>query len=145
MNIELIRGLHIIAVIAWMAGLMMLPRLYAYQCESQAGGELETKMIEAARRLRVLILTPSLLIAFLLGLNLFYLRVGAAAPPLWLVLKIALALALAALHGYFAAAGRKLAKGERVRDGRFWRMIGEAPMILAILIVLLAVLEPRFG
>ncbi|MGE0829531.1 MAG: CopD family protein, partial [Hyphomonadaceae bacterium] len=121
------------------------PRLYAYQCEAAPGGELEKKMIEAARRLRVIILTPALVLTFGLGLLLCMERAPAGAPPLWLSLKLVLALALAGLHGFMAAEGRRLAKGERRRSARFWRMLGEAPMVIAIAIVLLAVLEPFQG
>ncbi|NWG53961.1 MAG: CopD family protein [Hydrogenophilaceae bacterium] len=142
MSFELIRALHIIAVIAWMAGLLMLPRLYAYQCESEPGGELEKKMIEAARRLRVLILSPALIFAFAFGLLLYVQRVPSGAPPLWLGLKVLLALALAGYHGLCVAEGKRLAKGERRRSARFWRLTGEIPMLIAIAVVLLAALEP---
>ncbi|MGE0044360.1 MAG: CopD family protein [Hyphomonadaceae bacterium] len=145
MSYELVRALHIIAVIAWIAGLLMLPRLYAYQTESEPGGELEKKMIDAARRLRVLILMPSIIFAFAFGLLLFYVRVGAGAPPVWLMAKIVIALGLAGYHGYLASVGRRLAKGQRPRSARFWRMTGEIPMLAAIAIVLLAVLEPTFS
>lgn len=142
MSFELIRALHIIAVIAWMAGLLMLPRLYAYQCESEPGGELEKKMIEAARRLRVLILSPALIFAFAFGLLLYVQRVPSGAPPLWLGLKVLLALALAGYHGLCVIEGKRLAKGERRRSARFWRLTGEIPMLIAIAVVLLAALEP---
>jgi putative membrane protein len=146
MNFDLIRALHIIAVIAWVAGLLMLPRLYAYQTESQPGGELERKMIDAARRLRVLILTPAIILSFAFGLLLYAMRAPAgSAPPLWLAAKIVLALALAGLHGYFVREGRTLAKGQRRRSARFWRSIGEVPFIVAAIIVVLAALEPRVG
>jgi putative membrane protein len=142
MSYELLRGLHIIAVIAWVAGLLMLPRLYAYQTEGEPGGELEKKMIAAARRLRVIILMPGLLLSFLLGLLLFTQRLAAAPPPLWITAKIILALALAGYHGFLVSEGRKLARGERRRSARFWRLIGEVPILISAIIVLLAVLEP---
>ncbi len=145
MSFELIRALHIIAVIAWVAGMLMLPRLYAYQMESEPGGDLDKKMIDAARRLRVLILNPSVALVFAFGLLLYLQRVPSGAPPIWLALKVLLALGLAAYHGICVAEGRRLAKGERRRSARFWRMTGEIPMVVAIAIVLLAVLEPRFG
>ena len=61
----------------------------------------------------------------------------------WLWVKIALALALTGLHGFFIAQGKKLAKGERRYSGKFWRMISEVPFIIAVVIVLLATIEPR--
>ena len=68
---DLARGLHIIAVIAWVSGLLMLPRFYAYITSSQPGGELEQTMLKAARNLRMIILTPGLILAWSFGLFLF--------------------------------------------------------------------------
>jgi putative membrane protein len=143
MSFDFVRAVDIVAVIAWVAGLLMLPRLYAYQTESEPGGELERRMIDASRRLRVLILMPSIILSLAFGLMLYVMRVPAGAPPLWLAAKVVLALALAGLHGYFASEGRRLAKGERRRSSRFWRQIGEAPFAIAAIIVFLAVLEPH--
>ena len=143
MNYELIRGLHIIAVIAWVAGLLMLQRLYAYHAEAEPGGELAKKMLDASRRVRVLILTPAIGLAFIFGLLLFMQRFGSAgAPPIWVTIKIVLALGLAGYQGFLSAEGRKLAKGQKPRSGRFWRLIGEVPILISIVIVLLATLEP---
>ena len=120
---DLARGLHIIAVIAWVSGMLMLPRFYAYQTGSQPGGELETKMIAASRSLRFIIINPSMIIAWLLGLFLFSAYLVSdwdrplpdvlAAVPHWFWLKLALVLALSGYHGFLISAGRKLAKGER--------------------------------
>jgi len=149
---DLARGLHIIAVIAWIAGLLMLPRFYAYITASQPGGELETAMMKAAKSLRMIILGPSLVLAWSFGLFLFatYL-VGDWSRPLgdtlaqvphWFWLKFLLILGLSGYHGYLSAEGRRIANGERRRSERFWRLMGEIPFIVAIIIVLLATLEP---
>jgi putative membrane protein len=153
MNYDVVRGLHILAVIAWMAGLLMLPRLYAYQSVSQPGGELEQKMMVAARSLRLIILTPAMLIAWALGLHLYttYLigvwsgGVGALfeRTPIWFWIKLILVLALSGYHGFLVAEGRRLAKGERRRSERFWRMTGEIPFVIAIIVVMMATLEPQ--
>ncbi|MES1202260.1 MAG: CopD family protein [Pseudomonadota bacterium] len=140
---DLARGLHIIAVLAFVAGMLMLPRFYAYQCESQPGGELEKKMIEAAAKLRAIIMTPSVIAIWVLGLwLLFSFDRGKWGEP-WLWAKLALALAVTGLYGFFGAQGKKLAKGERRYSGKFWRMISEVPFIIAVVIVLLATIEPR--
>lgn len=152
MSYDLARALHIIAVIAWMAGLLMLPRLYAYQTASEPGGELERKMIVAARSLRTIILTPAMLLTWIFGLHLLatYL-IGdwsgsfgeiIGRVPKWFWLKLALVLALTGYHGYLAAEGRRLSHGERRRSERFWRMTNEIPFLIAIAVVLLATLEP---
>jgi putative membrane protein len=148
---DLARGLHIIAVIAWVAGLLMLPRFYAYITTSQPGGELEQTMLKAARNLRAIILTPSLILAWAFGIFLFatYL-VGdwAAFPgvlgavPHWFWGKLILVLGLSGYHGFLSAEGRKLAAGQRPRTERYWRLMSEVPFLVAIAVVLLATLEP---
>jgi len=149
---DLARGLHIIAVIAWIAGLLMLPRFYAYITASQPGGELETSMLKAANSLRLIILGPSMVLAWVFGLFLFgtYL-VGDWGRPLgevlglvphWFWGKLLLVVGLSGYHGYLSAEGRRIAKGERRRSERFWRMMSEIPFIVAIAAVLLATLEP---
>lgn len=140
---DLARGLHIIAVLAFVAGMLMLPRFYAYQCESQPGGELEKKMIDAAHKLRKIIMTPSVIAIWILGLWLLFSFDKAKWGEPWLWAKIALALGLTGLHGFFVTQGKKLARGERIYGAKFWRMISEVPFIVAIIIVLLATIEPR--
>jgi putative membrane protein len=140
---DMARGLHIIAVLAFVAGMLMLPRFYAYQCESQPGGELEKKMIEAAGKLRAIILTPAVIAIWIIGLWLLLEFDRGKWGDAWLWIKIALAAALTGLHGFFIAEGRKLAKGERRHSPKFWRMISEVPFVIAIVMVLLATIEPR--
>ncbi|MDX2237647.1 MAG: CopD family protein [Hyphomonadaceae bacterium] len=145
---DLARALHIIAVIGWMAGLLMLPRLYVYQTESAPGGELDKKMIEAAARLRAIIVTPAMILVWVLGLYLlgtFFIGEGAQSLPVWLIVKLAIVTALTGWHGYLVSAGKKLAQGQRARSAKFWRLTNEVPFVAAIVIVLLATLEPRFS
>lgn len=140
---DLARGLHIIAVLAFMAGMLIAPRYYALLSESEPGGELEKKMIAASDKLRTIILNPSIVATWVLGL---WLLISFDLPRIgepWLIGKLVLVTALSGLHGFYAAAGKKLARGERRYSARFWRMIGEVPFILAVVIVLLATLEPR--
>lgn len=151
---DLLRGLHILAAIAWMAGMLMLPRLYVYQIESVPGGELDKKMTDAARRLKNIILNPGIVITWVFGLTLLITHflngfseglASFARVPLWFWIKFALVLILSALHGYFVGEGKKLARGERPANSKSWRIMNEAPYVLAIVIVMLAVLEPTFG
>ncbi|HVY02906.1 MAG TPA: CopD family protein [Caulobacterales bacterium] len=139
---NLARGLHIIAVIAWMAGLMMLPRFYAYQTEAEPGGELEKKMIEASAKLRTIILTPSMIAVWALGLYLVFSFHRDHLLAFWLVAKLSLVIVLSGIHGFFIAEGKKLARGERPRTARFWRVFNEVPFIIAIVVVLLVTLKP---
>lgn len=149
---DLARGLHIIAVIAWIAGLLMLPRFYAYITASQPGGELETAMLKAARGLRAIILAPSLVLAWAFGIFLFATYITGdwnrpvpevlAGVPHWFWGKLVLVLGLSGYHGLLIAAGRKLAAGQRPHSEKFWRLMSEIPFLVAITAVLLATLEP---
>lgn len=138
-------ALHILAVIAWMAGLLMLPRLMAYQTESVPGGELDLKMIEAQRRLRAIILTPTMLLTWALGLYILFVANPDLIKQPWMHAKLTLVTAMSGLHGFYVAGSKRLAKGERRRSGKFWRMMNEVPFVIAIGVVLLAVLKPSFG
>lgn len=149
---DLARGLHIIAVIAWIAGLLMLPRFYAYLTPSQPGGELEASMLRAARSLRAIILGPSMVLAWAFGLFLFVTYITGdwsrppgevlAGVPHWFWAKFILVLSLSGYHGFLSAEGRRIAKGERRYSERFWRLMSEVPFLVAIAAVLLATLEP---
>lgn len=149
---DLARGMHIIAVIAWIAGLLMLPRFYAYITASTPGGELEAAMLKAARSLRQIILGPSLVLAWAFGLFLLTTYIVGdlnrpigeivAGVPHWFWAKLLLVVGLSGYHGFLSAAGRKLAAGERPRSEKFWRLMGEIPFLVAIAAVLLATLEP---
>ncbi|MGE0741496.1 MAG: CopD family protein [Hyphomonadaceae bacterium] len=149
---DLARGLHIIAVIAWIAGLLMLPRFYAYITASQPGGELEAAMLKASRNLRLIILTPSIVLAWAFGIFLFVTYLTGdwsrplpevlAAVPHWFWGKLILVVALSGYHGLLSAEGRKLAAGQRPHTERFWRLMSEIPFLIAIAAVLLATLEP---
>ncbi len=151
---DLARGLHIIAVMAWIAGLLMLPRFYVYITASQPGGELEAAMTKAAHSLRRIILAPSLILAWSFGIFLFarYVSGDWSRPfdeiltgvPYWFWPKLLLVLGLTGYHGYLTAEGRRVARGERRRSERFWRLMSEIPFLVAIAVVLLATLEPSF-
>jgi protoporphyrinogen IX oxidase len=149
---DLARGLHIIAVIAWVAGLLMLPRFYAYATAGQPGGEVEAAMLKAANSLRVIILGPSLVIAWALGIFLFGTYITGdwgrsiveilSTVPHWFWTKLLLVLGLSGYHGYLISEGRRLAAGERRRSEKFWRRMSEVPFLVAIGVVLLATVEP---
>ncbi len=152
LSYDLARGLHLIAVVAWVAGMLMQPRFFAYITASQPGGELEAAMLKAAHNLRLIILNPAITLAWIFGLYLFgaYL-IGdwnrpfgevMASVPHWFWGKLLLVTALSGYHGYLVSEGKRLAKGERRRTPRFWKLMSELPFVAAIVVILLATLEP---
>ncbi|WP_271084629.1 CopD family protein [Brevundimonas sp. NIBR11] len=150
---DLARGLHILAVIAWMAGMLFLPRLYAYDAEQNGKAEpLKSEMqtllrLWQARLLRIIV-NPAMILAFVFGLWLIHLDVqmrGAAflAEP-WMVTKLVGVFLLAGWHGFLAAERKKIAAGTSTKTGRFWRMTNEVPFLLAIIMVLSVTTEWTF-
>jgi protoporphyrinogen IX oxidase len=152
---DLARGLHILAVIAWMAGLLFLPRLYAYDAEQSARPEpLRSEMQALLRawqtRLLRIILNPAMGLAFIFGAWLFWLRSGngtdwSFAHQPWMIAKLVGVFLLAGWHGFLSAERKKIAGGTSTRSGRFWRMTNEIPFVLAVVMVLSVTLEWTFG
>ena len=135
-----VKALHIISVIAWMAGMLYLPRLFVYHAEATRGSEASEIFKVMERRLLKAIVNPSMILVFLTGFTLVYLtgdwRDG------WWQAKFILVLGVAGLHGYFARCVRSFAEDRNERPARFYRFLNEAPTILMIFIVVLAVVKP---
>jgi protoporphyrinogen IX oxidase len=135
-----IEALHIISVIAWMAGMLYLPRLFVYHAEASKGSETSETFKVMERRLLKAILNPSMILVFLTGFTLVYLtgdwRDG------WWQAKFILVSGMTALHGYFARCVRTFAEDANKQPARFYRFLNEAPTILMILIVVLVVVKP---
>jgi len=147
---DLARGLHILAVIAWMAGMLFLPRLYAYDAEQKGKPEpLRSEMQALLRvwqsRLLRIIINPAMILAFGLGLWLLSIRGWETALQPWMAAKLGGVFALGAWHGFLAGERKKIAAGTSTRSGRFWRMTNEIPFLIAIVMVLSVTLEWSFG
>lgn len=135
-----LKALHIVAVIAWMAGMLYLPRLFVYHADAPVGSAMSETFKTMERRLLKAIVNPSMILVFLTGLILAYLTGYWQAP--WLYAKFALALGLGGLHGYFARCVRMFAMDSNQRSARFFRVLNEIPTVLMVLIVILVVLKP---
>jgi len=131
---------HVIFVIFWIAGLFMLPRFYVYHQEAAAGSAEETRWIERERKLRTIILTPSMILVWVLGLSLAY--VTQAWTMGWFHAKFLLVILLSGYHGYMVGYGRKLAGGARPASGKALRIMNEVPGIAVVLIVILVIVRP---
>ncbi len=135
-----VKAAHITFVIFWMAGLFMLPRFYVYHQETVAGSPEDRAWIERETRVRSIILTPAMLITWVLGLMLAF-HLGAFGQY-WFTAKLALVVALTGYQGWLGGYGRKLANGDRPLSGKTLRLINEIPGIAAALIVVLVVVRP---
>lgn len=145
MTYDLLRGLHIVAVIAWMAGLLILPRLFVYHMRAAEGSDMARLFQDAERRLLRLILNPAMLLAWILGLGLIHLngltRGWSFLLEPWMLVKLAGIVLVTAWHGYLAAARRRFAEGRNMRSERFWRISNELPFVAAIGMVLAVTTE----
>jgi len=141
---EWFKALHLIAVIFWMAGLLYLPRLFVYHSASKPGGELETKMIEAAEKLMRIIMNPAMMVSFILGMILIYYnyKFGILTSKLWIWIKLSLVFALIGYHIFLSKQRKLFANGQRPRSEKFFRRINEIPAIFTIIIVIMAIVKP---
>ena len=133
---------HIIFVVFWMAGLFMLPRYLVYHQEALAAGRAEEAAVWVIReaKLRGIILTPALIIVWVLGFTLA--TVGYHWGEGWLHVKLLLVLGLSGYHGWAVGYARKLAAGRTTLDGKKLRLLNEIPALAVTAIVVLVVVKP---
>ena len=139
-----IKAIHLLAVIAWFAGMMYLPRLFVYHHQSEKGGEAEATFVKMERRLLKGIMNPSMIVTWLLGLTMVAI-VPSYATQWWFLVKIAAVLGISGIHGFYAASFRKFEKGERPKTEKFWRIINEVPFLLLIVVVIMVIVANPAG
>lgn len=136
-----LKAIHIVSVVAWMAGLFYLPRLFVYHRDVSLGSEPSQLFKVMERRLMVAIMRPAAAASLLSGVLLFiagqfeFLEV-------WVLGKLAAVLLLCVYHGALEGYLRRFARDERVRDARFFRILNEVPTLLLIIIVVFIVIKP---
>jgi putative membrane protein len=135
-----LKAFHVIAIIAWMAGMLYLPRLFVYHCEAEPHSRQSETFKVMERRLLNVITTPAMAASWVLGLWLAW--TGGFYVAGWLQAKVVLVLALSALHGFFVRCVRDFALDENRHSQRFYRIINEVSTALLIGIVILAVVKP---
>jgi putative membrane protein len=136
-----IKAMHIIFVIALMAGLLIYPRYKLHQLSSKPGDELFETMKDASNRLRKIILNPALVLVWVLGLTMLYLNQNLLSQG-WMHTKLLLVLTLSGLHGYFISIGKKIDRGDVAPTSKTLKMLNEVPFLIMIGVVILAVGKP---
>ena len=135
-----LKAFHVIAVIAWMAGMLYLPRLFVYHCEAEVGSKQSETFKVMERRLLRAIINPAMIVTWVLGLYLAH--QGGFLASGWLHAKFALVIAMSALHGFNVRWVREFAEDRNVHSQKFYRVMNEVPTLLMIGIVILVVVKP---
>ena len=135
-----VKAAHVTFVIFWMAGLFLLPRFYVYHHETTVGSPEDRAWIERESRVRSIILTPAMLVVWVLGLMLA-ISLHAFSTG-WLSAKLLLVILLTGYQGWLGLYGKKLAQGQRPLSNKALRMLNEVPGIATALIVVLVIVKP---
>jgi putative membrane protein len=135
-----IKAFHIIAVIAWMAGMLYLPRLFVYHSMAKPGSEQAETFKTMEHRLLRYIMAPAMIVTWLLGIVLVL--QGQFLGSTWFHIKIGLVLVITILHGLFSHWAHDFALDRNPRSPKFYRIANEIPTVLLIVIVILATVKP---
>ena len=137
-----IKSLHVIAVIAWMAGMLYLPRLYVYHSEADVGSDTSETFKLMERRLLRAILNPAMIAAWVFGLLLLATPGVADFESGWLYVKLMAVVAMSGVHGMYARWRKDFERDDNARDAQFYRYWNEIPTALMILIVVMVIARP---
>ena len=137
-----VKALHVMAVIAWMAGLFYLPRLFVYHAErATPGSELDQTFQVMEQKLLRVIMNPAMIVAWIAGLLLIAMG-GLDFGSVWGWAKLLSVIAMTAAHGWMAARRREFAEGRNTRTGRTYRLANEIPTVLMLIIVVAVIVRP---
>jgi putative membrane protein len=135
-----IKAAHIISVIAWMAGMLYLPRLFVYHCTAPAGSPQSETFKVMERRLLKAIVNPAMIATWVFGLTLVWL--GGWDKAHWFQVKFVLVIGLSTLHGMFVRQWRAFAQDRNQHTAKYFRIINEVVTLFLIVIVVLATVKP---
>lgn len=139
---EWFKALHVISVIAWMAGMLYLPRLYVYHADAAPGSDKSETFKIMERRLLKAITTPAMVASFIFG-GLMLATPGAIDWSMgWVWAKIALIVAMTSMHGFLGKWRKDFEADRNTRPGKFYRMMNEVPTLLMIFVVILVIVKP---
>lgn len=136
------KSLHIIFVIAWMAGMLYLPRLFVYHADTEPGSEMSEQFKIMERRLLRAIVNPAMILAWTFGAALYFTPGIVETADVWFHVKFAAALVLGAVHGVYARWRKQFDRDERKHPTKIYRIWNEVPTLLMILIVIMVIVRP---
>ncbi len=136
-----VKALHVISIIAWMAGLLYLPRLFVYHCEAKPGSESSERFKVMERRLMRAIMNPAMIATYVFGITLLVLEPAWLSQG-WMHAKLLFVLFLSAAHGMMSRWMKDFAADRNTRPQRFFRIMNEVPTLLMIGIVIFVIVKP---
>ncbi|MCP4327004.1 MAG: protoporphyrinogen oxidase HemJ [Alphaproteobacteria bacterium] len=137
-----LKALHIISMIAWMAGMLYLPRLFVYHCDAAPGSELSETLKVMERRLLRAIINPAMIATFAFGIWLLLTPGIVDWQAGWIYVKLVAVVALSAVHGLYARWRKDFAADGNTRPARFYRLWNEVPTVLMVVIVIMVIVRP---
>lgn len=137
-----LKAFHVVAVVVWMAGLLMYPRLKIYQLNDEPGGKLFEEMKMAGVRMRKIIMTPAMIGVWVLGLAMVAVNPAIISGGAWFAVKFLIVILLSGMHGWFIGQGKKIDAGEPAASAKKLRMLNEVPAIGLIIIAILVIVKP---
>ncbi|PIW26025.1 MAG: protoporphyrinogen oxidase HemJ [Rhodospirillales bacterium CG15_BIG_FIL_POST_REV_8_21_14_020_66_15] len=137
-----IKALHVIGVMAWMAGLFYLPRLFVYHADAEPGSDKSETFKVMERRLMRAIMNPAMVASVVFGLVLMAASGPAIWQTLWFPVKAAAVVGMLVVHVFLGKWRRAFAEDRNAHSGRFFRVVNEVPTVLMIVIVVMVVVQP---
>ena len=139
---RLLVALHVIAMVAYMAGMLYLPRLFVYHANAPKGGELSETLKIMERRLMKAIITPAMIVMVIFGILMLYANPQVAVGNGWIHAKFLLVFFMFGCHGIFSKWRKQFEADANTRPHTFYRVWNEAPTVLMIAIIILAIVKP---
>lgn len=136
------KALHVISVIAWMAGMLYLPRLFVYHSESAPGSDVSEQFKIMERKLLRAIVNPAMILTWVFGLTLFFTPGIVEGGDGWFHVKFAALIGLSAVHGVYARWRKQFDRDERKHPAKIYRIWNEVPTVLMIVIVIMVIVRP---
>jgi putative membrane protein len=138
---EWVKALHVISVIAWMAGMMYLPRLFVYHADAPQGSDKSETFKVMERRLYRGITTPAMIATWIFGL---WMVIAGFVDwsMIWPWVKAVMVILMSAIHGFYGRLLRDFQTDQNTRPAKFFRMINEVPFVLVIIIVIAVIVKP---
>ncbi len=136
-----IKAFHVISVIAWMAAMLYLPRLYVYHCRVAAGSEADRLFKTMEVKLLRAILNPAMIAAWLFGILMLVANPALLSQP-WMHVKLTAVVILSALHGFMARWRKDFVNATNRHSERFYRVMNEVPAVLMVIIVIMVIVQP---